>query len=153
MRITVEKKQHTLKNTVMSLPDKFIVFLGRTFSGHNHDYRMLKQELPPELDWFADIHVRVDLGYLGMPSDYRGDQIEIPTRKPPKSKKNPNPQLSDEQQAANTALSRVRIFIEHAIGGMKRYNILVHVFRNRKADFEDDAVGICAGLWNFALSY
>ena len=29
---------------------------------------------------------------------------------------------------------------------MKRYNILVHVFRNRKADFEDDAVGICAGL-------
>jgi hypothetical protein len=47
----------------------------------------------------------------------------------------------------------VRIFIEHAIGGMKRYTILVHVFRNRKADFEDDAVGICAGLWNFALSY
>jgi hypothetical protein len=47
----------------------------------------------------------------------------------------------------------VRIFIEHAIGGMKRYNILVHVFRNRKADFEDDAVGICAGRWNFALSY
>ena len=54
---------------------------------------------------------------------------------------------------AASALSRVRIFIEHAIGGMKRYNILVHVFRNRKADFEDDAVGICAGLWNFALSY
>ena len=29
--ITAEKKQHTLKNTVMALPDKFIVFLGRTF--------------------------------------------------------------------------------------------------------------------------
>jgi DDE superfamily endonuclease len=149
----VGKKQHTLKNTVMSLPDQFIVFLGRTFSGHNHDYRMLTQELPPEWDWFADINVRVDLGYLGMQSDYRGDQLDIPTRKPHKSKKNPNPQLSDEPKAANTALSRVRIFIEHAIGGMKRYNILVHVFRNRKADFEDDAVGICAGLWNFALSY
>ena len=147
------KKQHTLKNTVMSLPDKFIVFLGRTFSGHNHDYRMLKQEFPPELDWFADLHVRVDLGYLGMQSDYRGDRIDIPTKKPRKSQKNPNPQLSEAQKAANTALSQVRIFIEHAIGGMKRYNILVHVFRNRKADFEDDAVGICAGLWNFALSY
>jgi hypothetical protein len=47
----------------------------------------------------------------------------------------------------------VRIFIEPAIGGMKRYTILVQVFRHRKADFEDDAVGICAGLWNFALSY
>ena len=40
-----------LQNTVMALPDKLIIFLGRTFSGHNHDYLMLKQELPPELDW------------------------------------------------------------------------------------------------------
>ena len=149
----MEKKQHTLKNTVMSLPDKLIIFLGRTFSGHNHDYIMLKQEFPPELDWFRDIHVRVDLGYQGIQSDYRGNHIEIPTKKPRKSKKNPDPQLNDDQTAANKALSQVRIFIEHAIGGMKRYNILVHVFRNRKADFEDDAVGICAGLWNFALSY
>jgi hypothetical protein len=119
----------------MSLPDKFIVFLGRTFSGHNHDYSMLKQEFPPELDWFTDIHVRVDLGYLGMQADYRGDQIDVPHKKPRKSKKNPNPQLRDDQKAANKALSQIRIFIEHAIGGMKRYNILVHIFRNRKADF------------------
>jgi hypothetical protein len=104
------------------------------------------------LDWFTDLHVRVDLGYLGMQSDYRGARIEIPTKKPRKSTKNPHPQWSDVQKAANTALSQVRIFIEHAIGGMKRYNILVHGFRNRKADFEDDAVGVCAG-WHFALSY
>ena len=149
----MEKKQHTLKNTVMSFPDKFIVFLGRTFSGHNHDYSMLKQEFPPELDWFAGLNVRVDLGYLGMQSDYRGEQIDMPTKKPRKSQKNLNPQLSDEQKATNKALSQIRIFIEHAIGGMKRYNILVHAFRNRKADFEDDAVGVCAGLWNFVLSY
>src|SRR6266436_7032700 len=133
--MTVEKKQHTLKNTIMSLPDKCIVFLGRTLSGHNHDYIMLKQEFPPELDWFTDINVRVDLGYLGIRSDYRGERIDIPTKKPRKSKKNPNSHLSDDQKAANTALSQVRIFIEHAIGGMKRYNILVPVFRNRKADF------------------
>ena len=137
----------------MSLPDKVMVFLGRTCSGHNHDYSMLKQEFPPDSDWFRDIHVRVDLGYHGIQSDYKSDQIQIPHKKPRKSKKTPNPQLSTDQKAANTALSQVRILVEHAIGGMKRYNILVHVFRNRKADFEDDAVGICAGLWNFALSY
>ena len=142
-----------LKNTVMSRLDKAIVFLGRTFSGHNHDYSMLKQEFPPELDWFSDLDVRVDLGYQGIVSDYSGNQIEIPTKKPRKSKKNPDPQLSNEQKAINKALSQVRIFIEHAIGGMKRYNILVHVFRNHKANFEDDAVGICAGLWNFSLAY
>ena len=124
MSIIAEKKQHTLKNTVMTRPDKFIIFLGRTFSGHNHDYLMLKQEFPPEVDWFTDLYVCIDLGYLGIKSDYHGEQIAIPTRKPRKSQKNPNPPLSEEQKAANTALSRVRIFIEHAIGGMKRYNIL-----------------------------
>ena len=114
---------------------------------------MLKQEFPPDLDWFVDINVRVDLGYLGIKSAYHGAQIDIPTKKPRKSQKNPDPPLNDEQKAANTALSRVRIFIEHAIGGMKRYNILVHTFRNRLEHFEDDVIGVCAGLWNLVLSY
>jgi hypothetical protein len=114
---------------------------------------MLKQEFPPDLDWFTDINVRVDLGYLGMQSDYHGDRIDIPTKKPRKSHKNPNPQLSDAQKVANKVLSQVRIFIEHAIGGMKRYNILVHTFRNRIENFEDDIIGVCAGLWNLVLSY
>ena len=88
-----------------------------------------------------------------MQSDDRGDRMDIPTKKPRKSKKNLTPPLSEGQKAAKKALSHIRIFIEHAIGGVKRSNILVHVFRHRKTDFEDDAIGICAGLWNFALSY
>jgi DDE superfamily endonuclease len=151
--MTAEKKQQTLKNTVMARPDTWIIFLGRTFSGPHHDSLMVKQEWPPELDWFTDINVRVDLGYRGIKSDYCGEQIDIPTRKPRKSQKHPNPPLSDEQKAANTVLSRMRIFIEHAIGGMKRSNILVHTLRNRIKHFEDDAIGICAGLWNLVLSY
>jgi len=137
----------------MSTLDKFILFLGRTFTGHNHDYTMLKEELPPDLDWFEDVTVLVDLGYLGIQSDYTGDQIEIPVKKPRTSKKNPNPKLTDEQKATNKALSQVRIFVENAIGGIKRYNILVHRFRNHKANFEDDVIAICAGLWNFTISY
>jgi hypothetical protein len=66
----------------MSLSDKFIVFLGRTFSGHHHDYSMLKQEFPPNVAWFKDIHVRVDLGYQGMPADYHIEQIDIHHKKP-----------------------------------------------------------------------
>jgi hypothetical protein len=90
----------------MSLPNKVIVFLGRTFSGHNHDYSMLKQEFPSELDWFTGLHVHVDLCYLGVRSDYRGDQLDIPTKKPRKSQKNPNPQLSDAQKVANKICNR-----------------------------------------------
>jgi hypothetical protein len=142
-----------LKNTVMSMPDTCIVFLGRTLSGHNHDYSMLKQELPPELDWFRDLEVWVDLGSQGMQSDYEGDMIKIPHKKPRKSKKNPHPELTAAQRAENKAVSQIRIFIEQAIGGMKRFNILVQRFRNHKEDFEDDSVGICAGLWNLNLCY
>jgi hypothetical protein len=53
----------------------------------------------------------------------------------------------------NKALSQIRIFVEHAIGGMKRYNILVHIFRNHKSIFEDDVIGICSRQWNLVLSY
>jgi hypothetical protein len=76
----------------MALPDKLIVVLGRTLRGHNHDDPMLKHEFPPEVDWFIDLHVRVDLGYLGIKSAYRGAQIAMPTKKPRKSKKNPSPE-------------------------------------------------------------
>ena len=68
-------------------------------------------------------------------------------------KRTRNQHLSAAQKAVNKALSQVRIFVEHAIGGMKRYNILVHSFRNRTEHFEDDAIGVCAGLWNLVLSY
>ena len=114
---------------------------------------MVTHAFPPELDWLTARKVRVDGSYRGMPSAYRGERIDIPPKKPRQSTKNPNPQLSAAPKAAKKVLSQVRLFIEPAIGGMKRSTMLVHGFRNRRADFEDDAVGICAGLWNFALSY
>jgi hypothetical protein len=64
-----EKKPHPLPNTVMSLPDKWIVFLGRPLRGHHHDDTRWQQALPPELDGLTDSHIRVDGGYLGMQAD------------------------------------------------------------------------------------
>ena len=136
----------------MSSIEKVILFLGNTFTGRNHDYSMLKQEFPPEHDWFDDLNILVDLAYLGMSKDYRSENILLPHKKPRKSKKNPVTQLSEEQKIENRALSGIRIFVENAIGGIKRYNILVHRFRNHKPDFDDDVIGICAGLWNFSLA-
>src|SRR5438094_9541788 len=89
--MTVEKNEHTLKNTVMALPSKCIVFLGRTFRGHNHEDKMLKREFPPEMDWLSDLHVRVAWGSQGMQSEYHLAQLDIPHKKPRKSPKNPQP--------------------------------------------------------------
>ena len=137
---------------MISTVEKVILFLGHTFTGKNHDYGMLKKEFSPEEDWFTDFQVWVDLGYMGIAKDYSGENIFIPHKKPRKSKKKPETELTDVQKAENRALSKVRIFVENAIGGIKRYNILVHRFRNHKANFDDDVIGVCAGLWNFSLA-
>lgn len=110
---------------------------------------MFKEEFPPGQQWFALICVLVDLGYLGIKKDYPEAEIHIPHKKPRKSKKNPAPELNQTQKEENRAVSQIRIFVEHAIGGMKRFGILVQSFRNRKDDFVDDVVAISAGLWNF----
>lgn len=136
----------------MATLSKWIVFVGGTFSGHHHDYTMLKTEFPPEYPWFEAINVLLDLGYQGIKSDYAGESIEIPHKRPRKSKNNPNPELSAEQKANNRAVSCIRIFVENAIAGLKRFNILVQAFRNRKPNLEDDAIALCAGLWNFLLA-
>jgi len=50
---------------------------------------MLKNEFSPEHQWFEAINVIVDLGYQGIKADYKGEQIDIPHKKPRKSKTNP----------------------------------------------------------------
>ena len=138
---------------MISTVGQIILFVGLTFSGHTHDYKMLKEEFPPEEAWFEFLEVLVDLGYQGILTDYVGEGIQVPHKKPRKSKKNPVTSLTDEQKADNRALSKIRIFVENAICGLKRYNILVHRFRNHKESFDDDVIGIAAGFWNFNLNY
>ena len=129
-----------------------IVFLGDTTPGRHHDYSLLKAAFPPDYPWFELLTILVDLGFQGIKSDYVVDEVHIPHKKPPKSKANPEPKLTDEQKAVNKALSKVRVLVEHAIAGLKRYTILAHPFRNRSAGFDDLVISICAGLWNFCLS-
>jgi len=140
-----------MKNTIISTVTKWIIFVGKTFSGHEHDLAILKTELSPEHPWFETIHALLDLGYQGVVDAYQTDNMKIPHKKPRKSKKRPQTQLTDAQKAENQALSRVRIFVENAIAGIKRFNILVHAFRSRKANMKDDAIALCAALWNLLL--
>lgn len=135
----------------MSTLTKWIVFVGATFSGHEHDYNMLKTEFPPDHPWFETIHALLDLSYQGIQDDYVDDNIDLLHKKPRKSKKKLHTELTCQQKADNHALSRVRIFVEHAISGIKRFNILVHPFRNRIPNMQDDVIALAAALWNFLL--
>ena len=103
------------------------------------------------MDWFEWLAIFVDLGYLGIEKDYGKPKINIPHKKPRKSKSNPDPTLTEEQKEQNRSMSKVRIFVENAIAGIKRYNILVQKYRNKRKNFEDDVIAIAAGLWNLEL--
>jgi len=154
-----KKKRHTVKNTVITTVCQWILFFGLTVAGSVHDYGRFKEEFPiPEgggtealAAWFEKFVLWVDLGYQGLQKKYAAKEIKMPHKKPRKSKTNPNPSLSPEQKAENREISRVRVIVEQAIGGLKRVGILVQRFRNHITDFVDEVGIIGAGLWNWKL--
>jgi hypothetical protein len=131
-----------------------IIFLGLTTAGAIHDYFLLKEELrwyEEQETWFDLIELFVDLGYLGIEKDFTIGKIQIPIKKPKKSKNNPNPELTDEQKEHNKTVSKTRVRIEHAIGSMKVFNLMAHIYRNHKQGFEDLSAGICAAIHNLKI--
>lgn len=46
-----------------------------------------------------------------------------------------------------------RINIEHSIGGLKHYRILLERLRIQSLDLYDKITGVCAGLFNFKLFF
>lgn len=149
-----KQKDHTLKNTIMSLANKKILYIGPTVSGSSHDYNLFKQEFSPNENWFEEIVIRVDLGYQGIKKDYRfGENIFIPYKKPKKSKQNPFPELTKKQKKENRAINKKRVYVENAIGGMKRFQILVIRLRNKLSYIKDIVIRLAAGLFNLKNNF
>lgn len=115
--------------------------------GCTHDFRMLKEEFPPGKDWFERHKIRLDLGYQGFQNEYVCKELSIP------KKRSKGCQLNEQEKASNKAKSRDRISVEHSLSGLKRYRILVNKLRIKDFDYYDDILGVCAGLWNYYLSY
>ena len=109
---------------------------------------MFKKEFTTSLDWFSRFNLFVDCGYLGITKDYRIKQCFIPHKKAKKSKKNPNPKLTEKQKNENQTMSATRVIVEHVIAGMKRYRCLVDRFRNRAKGIEYNFILLAAALWN-----
>jgi hypothetical protein len=145
---------HTVKNTIIADLDKCILIIGETVPGRQHDYSLLKDDLDPNVDWFASTEVSVDLGYQGIQTDYSSpEQVHIPHKKPRKSNKNPHPQLTRKQKRENHRMRRIRVLVEHAIGGMKIFHALTIRLRNHLKQLADDIIFVVAGLWNLRNSF
>lgn len=138
---------------MIATSSRFILFLGKTvWGGLYQDFSLLKEDFEQKAV-FEDYQVWVDLAYLGFSKYYKTQQLHIPHKKPRKSKNNPDPKLTEQQKEANKEKSSVRVVVEHAIAGMKRYKILTEKFRNKSQELADQVVEVCAGLWNYKLCF
>jgi len=140
-----KKKCHCLKTMVIGTVDRIVKYISRSVAGKVHDYRLLKEDFPPEENWFSEVSLLADSGYTGIDKDYKSQSTTIPIKKPRKA------ELSRESKEHNKQLSSVRIIIEHIIGGIKRYRVLSDRLRMHDIDLYDDFMGVCAGLWNFCV--
>ena len=148
-----KKHTHTLKNTIISDGNQGILVVGPTSPGRHHDYSLLKKEIDPEQPGLSSVDVSVDLGYQGIKNDYKNfHKIDIPHKKPKKSKTS-NPTLTSQQRRENRAISRKRISVEHLIGDLKYFHILVNKFRSRAMRVADQAILVIAGLVNLRNNY
>jgi DDE superfamily endonuclease len=62
-------------------------------------------------------------------------------------------ELTPPEKAMNRRISSIRIRIEHAIGGVKRYRIVKDKIRLLKDGIRDAVMETCCGLHNFRLEY
>lgn len=78
-----------MKNTVISTLKRWIVFLGLTTQGSMHDYELLKEDLhwyQGKNDWFEQLEILIDLGYLGFDQDFEALKTNLPHKKPKKQR-------------------------------------------------------------------
>ncbi len=86
-----------------------------------------------------------DSGFQGF--SLSGINIVQPKKKPK------GQELTVEEKERNHEISSIRVRIEHAISGFKRYRIIKDKLRNWKKGFSDLVMETCCGLHNFRLNF
>jgi len=138
----VVKKRHGLKNNVLIDTLCKIRFLSATVESKKHDKKLANETTYtlPEGSKLCQ-----DTGFQGFTLD---NVAILQPKKKPKGKS-----LSDLDKSINQWHSSLRVRIEHAIGGVKRYRIVKDKIRNRKRGFKDAVFETCCGLHNFRLNF
>lgn len=137
-----KKKRHTVKNNLLVNSQGKIELLTKTCEGTKHDKKVADEAaftLPPGSVLYQD-------------TGFQGFSLPDVTIVQPK-KKPRNGELTAEDKAANRQVSGIRIRVEHAICGVKRYRIVKDQLRARKDNFSDRVMETCCGLHNFRLNF
>lgn len=133
------KKTHIIKNNLIAtLNSRKVKYLSKTYAGKIHDKKICDKERPkfPKRSTLYQ-----DTGFQGYRP--RGVTTLQPKKKPRGG------ELSAEDKERNRSISKVRVFVEHVISGVKRCHIVKDVLRNTKDFFGDLVMETCCGLHNF----
>lgn len=138
-----KKKRHTRKNLVLANGKKKVLLVTPTKHGKIHDKKMtdknmLASRIPEK------VSLVVDTGFQGIQKVH--ENTLIPKKKPKGGL------LTEAEKAWNKLISSTRIVVEHAIGGIKRFGAISHIFRNKNG-IDDRFMVVCTGLWNLELEY
>ncbi|NJN30555.1 MAG: transposase [Synechococcales cyanobacterium RM1_1_8] len=138
-----KKKAHTVKNNVISERGGKVLFLSDTYEGKKHDKKIADDE---DYQFPEGSTLWQDTGFQGY------QPVGVTTTQQPK-KKPRNGSLTPEEKENNRQVSKVRVEVEHQIGGIKRCKIVTHKFRNWLDHYIDDVLETACGLHNFRLSH
>ncbi|MFM2048313.1 MAG: hypothetical protein RI955_861 [Bacteroidota bacterium] len=122
-KLSVEKKTHVKKVLILSNKKRKILYISKLYTGAKHDFSMLKAEFPISLPWFNNYSLWLDSGFQGFDDYYETTILHLSLRKK-RAKKGQKSALTEEQKLHNQSVGKERIYVEHSIGGMKRYRIL-----------------------------
>lgn len=139
-----KKKHHSRKNLIFCNQNKEILYLSPTTDGRKHDYNITKnEEVPRSIP--THIPTYVDTGFQGIKDVVKNPNMIFMPKKKPKGGK-----LTTDEKETNSIISSIRIKVEHAIGGIKRFNCLASTYRNKKGQ-DDKFIYLASGLWNYHL--
>lgn len=138
-----KKKVHTVKNNVISERGGKVVFLSDTYEGKKHDKKIADEE---DYQFPEGGTVWQDTGFQGFDPG-EGVIVKQPQKKPR------NGSLTAAQKQENREISKVRVEVEHQIGGIKRSQIVVQKFRSRTDHYANDVMETACGLHNFRLTH
>lgn len=134
-----KKKCHTVKNNVITdANNRKIIYLSKTCEGKKHDKKICDEE---EYTFPKDSKLWKDTGFQGYEPE---NTSTFQPKKKPKGK-----ELSCIDKLVNRAISSIRVFVEHVIGGIKICRIVKDIYRNHKKNFEDLIMETACGLHNF----
>ena len=130
-----KKKRHTIKTEIIMTSRGRIVDLSKSVPGSEHDFKLRKKS-----DYVpTSSRVLGDSGYQGLQTIHK--KAKIPIKKPK------NKELSSLSKLYNKLLSKKRVYVEHKICELKRFNILGQKYRNNKKKY-GIKMNIIAGFVN-----